>query len=67
MIMNNELEMIWLETLVTLFKVLSRNLRESAEENHEKHSVRIVDVPSEIRTEKLVSRIPEDGQSPKTQ
>jgi hypothetical protein len=36
MILLHELETIWLETVVTLFKALSWNLRERAGKNHEK-------------------------------
>jgi hypothetical protein len=36
LLMNNELERIWKESVVASFKVLSRRLPGGSEENHEK-------------------------------
>jgi hypothetical protein len=43
MIVNNELERIWKETVVVQFKILPQHLPEMTEENHEQSS-RIVSV-----------------------
>jgi hypothetical protein len=44
--MNNELERVWNEAVMALFKVLSRHLSGGTEENHEK--LRIVGHGAEI-------------------
>jgi hypothetical protein len=52
--MNNELEWIWNETVVTKFKVLSRDLSEGTEKNHKPRSGKQV---SGSRLEPGTSRI----------
>jgi hypothetical protein len=47
MISNNELERIWKEAVVALFKVLSQALPGGTKENH--RNLRIVSVPAEIQ------------------
>jgi hypothetical protein len=44
--MNDELERMWKEDVVTLFQVLSQNFSEWTEETHE--NVRIADLREEI-------------------
>jgi hypothetical protein len=54
MIANNELERIVKELIVIQFTLLSWNLPANIEENQE-NSVKIVGVPTEIRTRRLLN------------
>jgi hypothetical protein len=57
MVLNNEVERMWMEAAMTLFKVVFLHFPGNTNENRDKRQLRVIVVPAKFQTEHLRTQV----------